>query len=42
MARGSSRARLQEFGATLGPIMSKLGVDPGEPQVMKVHKVLNG
>jgi hypothetical protein len=24
------------------PIMSKLGVDPGEPQIMKVHNVRNG
>ena len=37
-----SMEQFQAFGAMLGPLMSKLGVDPGEPQVMKVHKVLNG
>jgi hypothetical protein len=34
--------QFQAFGATLVPIMSKLGVDPGEPQIMNVHNVRNG
>jgi hypothetical protein len=37
-----SMEHFQAFGATLMPIMSKLGVDPGEPQIMKVHNVGNG
>jgi hypothetical protein len=24
------------------PIMKKLGADPGQPQIMKVHNVKNG
>jgi hypothetical protein len=31
-----------KFGETLVPIMKKLGADPGQPQVMKVHNVTNG
>jgi hypothetical protein len=37
-----SMEQFQAFGATLRPIMSKLGVEPGEPQIMKVHNVRNG
>jgi len=37
-----SMEQFQAFGATLRPIMTKLGVEPGEPQVMKVHNVRNG
>jgi hypothetical protein len=34
--------QFQKFGETLVPIMKKLGVDPGRPQIMKVHNVKNG
>jgi hypothetical protein len=37
-----SMEQFQKFGETLLPIMSKLGADPGEPQVATVHKMQNG
>jgi len=37
-----SMEQFQKFGETLLPIMQKLGVDPGQPQVMTVHNVRNG
>ena len=30
----------QAFGEVLMPILAEIGVDPGEPAVMPVHKVL--
>jgi hypothetical protein len=37
-----STEQLQRFGETLGPIMSKLGADPGEPMVSPIHNMQNG
>ena len=37
-----SEEQFQKFGATLVPIMKKLGADPGQPQIMTVHTVRNG
>jgi hypothetical protein len=37
-----SMEQFEKFGETLLPIMSKLGLDPGQPQVMTVHNVQNG
>jgi hypothetical protein len=37
-----SMEQFQKFGETLVPIMKKLGADPGQPQIMKVHNVTNG
>jgi hypothetical protein len=37
-----STEQFQKFGETLLPIMKRLGVDPGEPQIMTVHNVRNG
>jgi hypothetical protein len=37
-----SMEQFQKFGETLVPIMKKLGADPGQPQIMKVHNVQNG
>jgi hypothetical protein len=34
--------QFQKFGETLVPILNKLGVNPGQPQVMTVHNVQNG
>jgi hypothetical protein len=34
--------QFQKFGETLVPIMRKLGTDPGQPQVMKVHNLKHG
>ncbi len=39
---GALRQQFQKFGETLLPIMSKLGVDPGEPQVATVRNMQNG
>ena len=30
----------EKFGATLIPILSELGVDPGQPAVQPVHNVI--
>jgi hypothetical protein len=37
-----SKESFEAFGKTLLPIMAELGVDPGEPQVMPVHNVIEG
>jgi hypothetical protein len=37
-----SMEQFQKFGETLIPILSKLGVDPGEPQISAIHRVENG
>jgi hypothetical protein len=37
-----SMEQFQAFGETLLPILSKLGVDPGEPMVSPIHNVQNG
>lgn len=37
-----SEEQFQAFGATLVPILSELGVDPGQPQVSHVHNIIAG
>jgi hypothetical protein len=37
-----SEESFQAFGATLVPILTELGVDPGQPQVSPVHNVIKG
>lgn len=37
-----STEQFQKFGETLVPIMKKLGVDPGQPQIAKIHNVRKG
>jgi hypothetical protein len=37
-----SQAAFDAFGETLVPIMTGLGVDPGEPMVAEVHNVIKG
>jgi hypothetical protein len=37
-----SQELFEAFGATLVPIMTELGADPGEPQVSPVHKIIEG
>ncbi|MDX6641866.1 MAG: hypothetical protein QOF12_2877 [Solirubrobacteraceae bacterium] len=37
-----SQAAFDAFGVTLVPIMTGLGVDPGEPMVARVHNVIEG
>lgn len=36
----TSRAAFDKFGKTLMPILQQLGIDPGQPSVMPVHKVI--
>ena len=37
-----SQESFDAFGETLMPIMTGLGVDPGEPMVSKVHNIIQG
>ena len=37
-----SQESFQAFGATLVPILTELGVDPGEPQVSPVRNIIVG
>jgi hypothetical protein len=37
-----SQEEFEAFGATLIPIMTGLGVDPGSPMVAPVHNVIAG
>jgi hypothetical protein len=36
----TSQAAFDKFGKTLMPILQQLGIDPGTPDVMPVHKVI--
>jgi hypothetical protein len=36
----TSQAAFDKFGKTLIPILQQLGLDPGRPSVMPVHKVI--
>ena len=36
----TSQAAFDKFGKTLMPILQQLGIDPGQPAVMPVHKVM--
>jgi hypothetical protein len=36
----TSQAAFDKFGKTLMPILKQLGIDPGVPTVMPVHKVI--
>jgi len=37
-----SQAAFEAFGATLLPILSAAGVDPGEPMIAEIHNVIRG
>jgi hypothetical protein len=37
-----SQEAFEAFGATLLPIMAELGADPGQPQIARVHNVIDG
>jgi hypothetical protein len=37
-----SQESFEAFGATLVPILSELGVDPGQPRVSPVHNIIEG
>jgi len=36
----TSQAAFDKFGKTLMPICQQLGIDPGQPTVMPVHRVI--
>jgi hypothetical protein len=36
----TSQKAFDKFGQTLMPILAQIGIDPGQPQVMDVHKVI--
>jgi hypothetical protein len=36
----TSQAAFDKFGKTLMPIMQQIGVDPGKPTLMPIHKVM--
>lgn len=36
----TSQAAFDKFGKTLMPILQQLGVEPGQPTVMEIHKVV--
>ena len=36
----SSQAAFDKFAKTLMPILQQLGIDPGTPSVMQMHKVI--
>lgn len=36
----TSQAAFHKFGKTLMPILQQLGIDPGQPSVMPMHKVI--
>ena len=35
-----SQETFDQFGKTLMPILQKIGVDPGKPQILPVHHVI--
>ena len=37
-----SQESFDAFGQTMMPIMTDLGVDPGEPQIAEVHSIIQG
>jgi hypothetical protein len=37
-----SQEQFEAFGQTLIPILSELGVDPGQPMAAEVHNVIRG
>jgi len=37
-----SRESFDRFGKTLRPILEELGIDPGEPEVLEVHNIIEG
>jgi hypothetical protein len=36
----TSQSAFDRFGKTLMPILQQLGIDPGQPMIMPVHKVI--
>jgi hypothetical protein len=36
-----TQEQLEAFGARLMPILDDLGIDPGKPEVVEVHNIIN-
>ena len=36
------QASFEAFGAVLMPILAQVGIDPGQPDVMPIHKIIKG
>ena len=37
-----SAASFERFGQTLRPILQEIGIDPGEPEIIEVHNIIEG
>jgi hypothetical protein len=37
---GDTREQLEAFGERLMPILSEVGIDPGEPEVLEIHNIV--
>ena len=35
-----SKEHLEAFGAKIGSVLSEMGIDPGEPEVIELHNVI--
>ena len=35
-----SREKLEAFGERLMPVLSEVGINPGEPEIMEVHSIV--
>ena len=36
-----NQEQLEAFGARLQPILSELGINPGEPEILEVHNIIH-
>jgi hypothetical protein len=37
-----SEEAFNKFGETLMPVLAELGVDPGQPMMMRIHNIIKG
>ena len=35
-----SREQLEAFGERLMPVLSEVGIDPGEPEILEIHNIV--
>ena len=35
-----SKEHFDAFGAKIGPVLSEMGMDPGEPEVIELHNII--
>jgi hypothetical protein len=35
-----SRQQLEAFGERLMPVLSEVGIDPGEPEILEIHNIV--